>query len=83
MYEKRRLEVCTSKTVCFTTVKFCDHVDLVQGYISILFTRPQGKRTTCDCRQGEGDPSVQLYSGSVLVAHIDGTFSQCTCDAQY
>ena len=40
----------------------------------MLFTRSQGKRTTCDCRQGEGDPSVQLYSGSVLVAHIDGTF---------
>ena len=34
-------------------------------------------------RQGEGDPSVQLYSGSVLVAHIDGTFSQRSCDAQY
>ena len=40
----------------------------------MLFTRSQGKRTTCDCRQDEGDPSVQLYSGSVLVAHIDGTF---------
>ena len=26
---KRRLEVCTSKTVCCTTVKVCDHVDLV------------------------------------------------------
>ena len=31
---------------------------------------------TCDCRQGEGDPFVQLYSGSMLVAHMDGTFSQ-------
>ena len=54
-----------------------------KGYISILFTRPRGKRTTCDCRLGEGDPSVQLYSGSVLVAHVDGTFSQRSCDAQY
>ena len=53
------------------------------GCISILFTRPPGKRTTCDCRQCEGDPSVQLYSGSVLVTHIDGTFSQRSCDAQY
>ena len=51
--------------------------------VGVLFTRPQGKRTTCDCRQGEGDPSVQLYSGSVLVAHIDGTFSQRSCDVQY
>ena len=25
----------------------------------MLFTRSQGKRTTCDCRQGEGDPFVQ------------------------
>ena len=77
------MEAYTSKTVCCTTVKVCDHVDLVRGYISILFTRPRGKRTTCDCQQGEGDPSVQLYSGSVLDAHIDGTFSQRSCDAQY
>ena len=38
---------------------------------------------TCDCRQGEGDPSVQLYCGSVLGAHVDGNFSQRSCDAQY
>ena len=80
---KRRLVVCTSKRVCCMTIKVCDHVDLVYGYISILFTRPKGKRTTCDSREVEGDPSVQLYSGSVLVAHIDGTFSQRSCDAQY
>ena len=80
---KRRLEVCTSKTVCCTTVKVCDHVDLVFWYISIPFTHPQGKRTTCDCRHGEGDPSVQLYSGSVSVTYIDGTFYQRSCDAQY
>ena len=49
----------------------------------MLFTRSQEERTTCDCRQGEGDPSVQLYRGSVLVAHIDGTFSQRSCDVQY
>ena len=49
----------------------------------MLFTRLQGKRTTCDCRQSEEDQSVQLYSGSVLVAHIDGTFSQRSCDEQY
>ena len=38
---------------------------------------------TCDIRQGEGDLSIQLYSGSVLVAHVDGNFSQRSCDAQY
>ena len=27
--QKRRLEAGTSKTVCCTTVKVCDHVDLV------------------------------------------------------
>ena len=27
--QERRLEACTSKTVCCTTVKVCDHVDLV------------------------------------------------------
>ena len=36
-----------------------------------------------DCRQNEGNPSVQLYSGSVLVAHIDGTFFHRSCDAQF
>ena len=49
----------------------------------MFLTRSQGKRTTCDCQQGEGDPSVQLYSGSVLVANIDGTFSQRSFDEQY
>ena len=38
---------------------------------------------TCDCRQDEGDLSVQFYSGSVLVPHVDGNFSQRSCDAQY
>ena len=66
-----------------TTVKLCEHVDLVLRYIAIFSSRPQGKRTTRDCRKGEGDPSVQLYSGSVLIAPIGGTFARRTCDAQY
>ena len=66
-----------------TTVKLCEHVDLVSWYIAILSSRPQGKRTTRDCRKGEGDPSVQLYSGSVLIAPIGGTFARRSCDAQY
>ena len=66
-----------------TTVKLCERVDLVLRYIAIFSSRPQGKRTTRDCRKGEEDPSVQLYSGSVLIAPIDGTFARRSCDAQY
>ena len=66
-----------------TTVKLCELVDLVLCNIAILFSSPQAKRTTRECRKGEGDPSVQLYSGSVLIAHIGGTFARRSCDAQY
>ena len=66
-----------------TTVKLCEHVDLVWQYIAIFSSRPQGKRMTRDCRKGEGDPSVQLYSGSVLIAPIGGTFARRSCDTQY
>ena len=34
---------------------------------------------TRDCRKGEGDPSVQLYSGSVLIAHIGGQLTHEVC----
>ena len=43
---------------------------------AMFSSRPQGKRTTRDCRKGEGDPSEQLYSGSVLIAPIGGTFAR-------
>ena len=66
-----------------TTVKLCERVDLVLRYIAIFSSRPQEKRTTRDSRKVEGDPSVQLYSGSVLTAPIDGTFARRSCDAQY
>ena len=66
-----------------TTVKLCERVDLVKWYIAIFSSRLQGKRTTRDCRKGEGDPSVQLYNGSVLIAPIGGTFARRSCDAQY
>ena len=68
--------------VLSTTVKLCERVDLVQWYIVIFSSRPQEKRTRRDCRKGEGDPSVQLYSGSVLIDPIGGTFARRTCDAQ-
>ena len=66
-----------------TSVKLCERVDFVQWYIAIFSSRPKGKRTTRDCREGEGDPSVQLCSGSVLIAPIGGTFARRSCDAQY
>ena len=66
-----------------TTVKHCERVDLVYWYVAIFSSRPQGKRTTRDCRIGEGDPSIQLYSGSVLIALIGGTFARRSSDEQY
>ena len=65
-----------------TTVKLSERVDLVLWYIAIFPSRPQVKHMTHDCRKGEGDPSVLLYSGSVLIAPIGGTFAQRSCDAQ-
>ena len=65
------------------TVKLCECVDLLLWYIAIFFAHPQGKRTTCNCRIGKIDPSVQLYSRSVLIATIGGTFARRSCDAQY
>ena len=66
-----------------TTVKLCERVDLVQWFDPKLSSRPQGKRTTRECWKSAGDPSVQLYSGSVLIAPIGGTFARRSCDAQY
>ena len=54
----------------------------VMVHYHILLTSAS-KRTTRDCRKGEGDPSVQLYRGSVLIAPIGGTFARRLCDAQY
>ena len=66
-----------------TTVKLCERVDLVYWYIAITISRPQGKRTTRDCRKGEGATFVQLYSESVLIAPIGGTLARRSCDAQH
>ena len=65
------------------TVKLCERVDLVLWYIAIFFSHLQGKRTTRDCRICEIEPSVQLYSRSVLIAPIGGNFARRSCDAQY
>ena len=39
------------------TVKLCEHVHLVKPYVPMIFSRPQGKRTTCNCRKNEGGTS--------------------------
>ena len=65
------------------TIKVWERVDLVYWYIAIFSLRPQMKRTTGDCRKSEGDPSVQLYSWSVLIAPIGCTFARRSCYAQY
>ena len=57
-----------------------DRQSLRQCRLSVVvhfytFTRPRGKFTTCDYRKGEVDLSVQLYSKSVLIAHINCTLS--------
>ena len=65
------------------TVKLCEHVHLVQPYVPMFFSRPQGKRTTCNCWKSEGDLFVQLYGRRALIAPINGTIAQSSCDQQY
>ena len=50
----------------------------------MLFSRPQGKQKTCNCRKSDGeDLFVQLYGRSALIAPINGTVAQRSCDQQY
>ena len=50
----------------------------------MFFSRPQGKRTRCYCRKSEGgELFVQLYGRSALIAPINGTVAQRSCDQQY
>ena len=65
------------------TVKLCEHVHLVQPYVPMFLSRPQGKRTTCNCLKNEGGLFVQLYGRSALIAPINGTIAQRSCDQQY
>ena len=66
------------------TVKLCEHVNLVQPYVPMFFSRPQGKRTTCNYRKSQGGKLfVQLYGRSALIAPINGTVAQNSCDQQY
>ena len=65
------------------TVKLCEHVHLVLPYVPIFFSRPQGKRTTCNYQKCEGgDLFVQLYGRSALIAPINGTVAQHSWDQQ-
>ena len=50
----------------------------------MFFSRPKGKRTTRNCQKSEmGDLFVQLYGRSALIAPINGTVAQRSCEQQY
>ena len=50
----------------------------------MFFSRQQGKRTTYNCWKSEGgDLFVHLYGRSALIAPINGTVAQRSCDQQY
>ena len=50
----------------------------------MFFSRPQGKRTTCNCRKSEEvDLFVQLYGRNALIAPMNGTDAQRSFDQQY
>ena len=50
----------------------------------MLFSYAQGKRTSCNWRKSQdGNFFVQLYGRSALIAPINGTVAQRSCDQQY
>ena len=48
--------------------KLCEHVHLVYQYVSMFFSRPQGKSTRCNCRKSEGGTSS--YNCMIEVQHV-------------
>ena len=48
----------------------------------MFFSRPEGKRTTCNCQKSGGDLFVQLYGRSALIAPINGTVAKRSCEQQ-
>ena len=54
----------------------------VHIYIIFIHVLKVGVRHVT-ARKGIVDLSVQLYSGSVSIDHISGTFAQRSCDVQY
>ena len=65
------------------TVKLCEHVHSVQPYIPMFFSRPQGNVRHVTAGKVRGDLFVQLYGRSALIAPINGTIAQRSCDQQY
>ena len=66
-----------------TTVKLCESVDLVQWYIPCFRYVRKGNVGHVTAGKVKRDASMQLYSGSVLIAPIGGTFARRSYDAQY
>ena len=47
-------------------------------------SRPLVKRTTWNCRKSEGgDLFILLYGRNTLIAPINGTIAERSCDQQY
>ena len=65
------------------TVKLCEHVHLVEPYVLIFYSRPQGKRTHVIAGKVRGELFVQLYGRSALIAPRNGTVAKRSCDQQY
>ena len=65
------------------TVKLCEHVHLVQPYVPMFYNVHKGKVRHVTAGKVRGDLFVQLYGRSALIAPINGTIAQRSCDQQY
>ena len=66
-----------------TTVKLCERVDFMFGTFLCFHHVSNGNVGHVTTRKVREDASVELYSGSVLIASIGGTFARRSCDKQY
>ena len=63
--------------------QLCEHVDLMKWYIPKLSSRHKGNVGHVTAGKVRRNAPLQLYSGSVLIASIGGTFARRSCDKQY
>ena len=66
------------------TVKLCEHIHLVQRRTFPCFSHVhKGNVRHVTAGKVRGDLFVQLYGRSALIAPINGTIAQRSCDQQY
>ena len=65
------------------TVKLCEHVYLVQPYVPMFSHVHKGNVRHVTDGKVRGDLFVQLYGRSALIARINGTIAQRSCDQQH